>query len=340
MAKNRTAEASMSGWRLDLIAHANRILNAERAKGYSLTLRSLHYEFVGNDLYPDKWIVEVTSEAGTFSTKNHQKNYDKLGVLMTEARYAGLVAWHHLKDLTREVSGGAGGWKDPRQVLPTYADYFSIDLWRGQQYRAEVWVEKDAKEDVVGQAASKYQVPYFSMRGIPSSTAVYDAAQRAIRHIDNGYLVKIFLLSDLDPSGWFMLQDVTERLAEIVGEDYADSIEVVRLGLNIEHARSMKLVPNSAKLSDNNAPAFIEMFGPQSWELDAVPSEVIAGWIDKALLGIIDMPAYQARKRKQKLGRQICAQVGERWDEVLEYLGIDAWVTDEEEDNQDEETED
>ena len=55
-----------------------------------------------------------------------------------------------------------------------------------QAYRPEVWVEKDALVDVVGQACLPTRTPYFSCRGYVSQSEMYDAALDAIGGVADG----------------------------------------------------------------------------------------------------------------------------------------------------------
>ena len=46
---------------------------------------------------------------------------------------------------------------------------YLLDKWKDQPNYVEVWVEKDALVDVVGQACEPLDVPFFSCRGYTSS---------------------------------------------------------------------------------------------------------------------------------------------------------------------------
>ena len=61
---------------LEVIDTANGIITEYSAQGYDLTLRQLYYQMVSRDIIP-----------------NSQKEYDKLGRTISDARMAGLIDW-------------------------------------------------------------------------------------------------------------------------------------------------------------------------------------------------------------------------------------------------------
>lgn len=100
--------------------------------------------------------------------------------------------------------------------------------------------------------------------------------------------VVILYLGDHDPSGEDMVRDVRDRLTEFG----VPNLEVVKIGLTIQQVRQYDLPPNPAKVNDSRAKAYIEKFGNDSWEVDAVPprelnrivEQAIAEYTDSALL--------------------------------------------------------
>jgi hypothetical protein len=62
------------------------------------------------------------------------------------------------------------------------------DLWCGQDYYLEVWIEKDALVGVIEGVCERWDVPYFSCRGYPSQSEMWGASQRLLRRIRRGSL--------------------------------------------------------------------------------------------------------------------------------------------------------
>ena len=69
---------------LALIEKARAICVNYARQGYSLTLRQLYYQLVATAVIPNK-----------------QTEYKRLGSIVDDARYAGLIDWNHVVDRTR-----------------------------------------------------------------------------------------------------------------------------------------------------------------------------------------------------------------------------------------------
>ncbi len=75
----------------------------------------------------------------------------------------------------------------------------------------------------------------------------------------------------------FMGRDIVARL-ELFG---ADDVEFRRLALNLDQIEEFGPPPNPTKLSDSRAQGYIERFGYECWELDALDPSVISRLIDE-----------------------------------------------------------
>jgi hypothetical protein len=153
---------------------------------------------------------------------------------------------------------------------------FALDKWAKQPTRIEVWVEKEALAGVVGQAADRHDVPWFSCRGYVSQSELWAAGARLKGYIAKGQNVVVLHLGDHDPSGIDMTRDIKDRLElfietdwlyeemtvnkATVGEIRADMVvrcegrlplEVRRIALNMDQVEEYDPPPNPAKLTDS-----------------------------------------------------------------------------------------
>jgi hypothetical protein len=291
---------------LAIIEQANVICADYRAQGYNLTLRQVYYQFVARDLL-----------------KNTDRNYKRLGSIINDARLCGLMDWDHIQDRTREVAGSFSGWNDPGTFMDSMAERYFEALWEGQAYRPEVWVEKDALKDVIAQARAEYRVPYFSCRGYTSQTAMYDAAKRMERRRSLGQIPVVIHLGDHDPSGLDMTRDIRDRLSMM---SYGP-VEVRRIALNMDQIETYNPPPNPAKLTDSRGTAYVEEFGDDSWELDALEPSVLTALIREEILTMLDEEMFADRvlheTEQESLIRQVASRftdLSDRWDEVEEVL--------------------
>lgn len=292
---------------VDTIERVNAILEDYHAQGYDLTLRQVYYQFVSRG-----WIA------------NRDTEYKRLGSIINDARLAGLVPWNRIVDRTRNLRGiyHVG---DVEQAVSETASDFALDLWSDQDYRVEVWVEKDALVGVIGQAADQLDVPYFSCRGYTSQSEIWSAAMRLVRYLKDGKRVRIVHLGDHDPSGLDMTRDIRDRLEIFIGEHVGlfgreADFEVLRIALNYDQVEEYDPPPNPAKLSDSRGAAYVARHGHQSWELDALEPTVLAGLIETAVIEVRDDARWAAALEAQEVERERLQQVSDRWDDVVELL--------------------
>jgi hypothetical protein len=266
---------------LALIETVNQIVGEYHQQGYDLTLRQVYYQCVSRDIIP-----------------NNEKSYDKLGRTVGDARMAGLVDWNAIVDRTRNLRGN-GHWGAPSDIMLSAAESFAVDKWGreyGQDFRPEVWVEKDALVGVVGRICGELDVNYFSCRGYTSLSEMWAASQRLMGYKKRGQTPFVIHLGDHDPSGIDMSRDITDRLETFTRR----ALEFERIALNIDQIEQYNPPPNPAKLSDSRATGYIASFGYESWELDALNPTVIADLIRGAVLSCRNDEAWEQAVKYEK----------------------------------------
>lgn len=268
---------------LATIASANQIIEEYQAQGFDLTLRQLYYQFVSRDLIP-----------------NSQKEYKKLGEVISNARLAGLVSWQAIVDRTRNLQKNAH-WNSPSEIVKACVNQYRVDKWAEQGTRVEVWIEKDALIGVIEGICRDLDVSYFSCRGYTSQSEMWAAAQRLIGYRDEGQDVVIIHLGDHDPSGKDMTRDIQERLDLFMG---GDGPTVDRIALNMDQVRRYNPPPNPAKITDSRAHGYIREFGSKSWELDALDPNVLRDLIESTVLEHRDVDAWEAATAREDKERK------------------------------------
>ena len=294
---------------LDLIAKAEAIMDEYSAQGFSLTLRQLYYQFVARGFIP-----------------NSLQSYKRLGSVVNDARLAGLLDWDNIEDRTRNLTG-VPHWRDPGDAIADAARSYAIDLWEGQPIRPEIWVEKEALSGVVEPTAVRNRVDYFACRGYTSQSELWRAANRFIRRWKRDrQRTVIFHLGDHDPSGIDMTRDNLDRLCLFVRHHTGSSraIDLKRLALNMDQVEQYNPPPNPAKLTDSRCAGYMEEFGDQSWELDALDPTTIDALLQEHVNEILDgegdRDEYEARQEREVQERDLMDTASARWDEVAEYL--------------------
>jgi len=302
MPKQCYVDKNFSPGSLELIEKANEIIKEYQRQGFDLTLRQLYYQFVARD------IIE-----------NSQKQYKRLGSVINDARLAGLVDWYAIEDRTRNLRALAH-WDTPEDIIRAVSKQFRRDKWEDQPNSVEVWIEKDALVGLIAGVCNKNDVPFFSCRGYTSQSEMWRAAQRSIT--TRAALIKpagtdyIIHLGDHDPSGIDMTRDIEDRM-HVFG---ADRIKIIRIALNMDQVEEFDPPPNPAKLSDTRAQAYIEEYGDESWELDALNPPYIEKIIQEEIDKVRDDDIWKASLVIEEHQKQQLKAVYGAWGEVLDHL--------------------
>jgi hypothetical protein len=267
---------------ISVINQANKIISEYQRQGYDLTLRQLYYQFVARDLIPNK-----------------MKEYKRLGKIINDARLAGLISWSVIVDRTRDLRKNPH-WSDPRGFLESVVPQYQIDKWQNQPYRVEVWIEKDALVGVIERICRKLDVSYFSCRGYTSQSEMHDAALRLKEHAnEDGQEPVIIHLGDHDPSGIDMSRDIKDRLDLFMG-----GMEVKRIALNMNQVEQYNPPPNPCKTTDSRSSGYIQQFGHESWELDALDPKVLADLVQRNVLKFRDQDLWDEMVVKETSERK------------------------------------
>ncbi len=281
---------------LDLINLINGVIDEYSKQGYELTLRQAYYQLVARGYI-----------------ENNERSYKNIGSLINDGRLAGLIDWNSITDRTRNLRNRSH-WDRPQDVIYSAKYSYLLDKWEGQPNYVEVWVEKDALVDIVGQTCHPIDTPYFSCRGYTSQSEMWTAAQRFIRqkNRDNRYIIH---LGDHDPSGIDMTRDIQERL-EMFGAD----VYVKRVALTMNQVNTYNPPPNPAKITDSRCGKYIDQYGEESWELDALEPQMLVNLITSEVTALRDDEIYQAVCDREKQEKEELQKLADHYVSAISYL--------------------
>lgn len=300
MAKICFVERDFRQATIALIDKCNAVLTRYAAAGYDMTVRQVYYQLVAAD-----------------EIENSEKSYDKIQTLLNDARLAGLVDWDHIVDRTRELRR-LPTWNTPQDVLEAAHAGFRTDKWFGQDYRPEVWIEKDALVGVFERTCNALEVPVLSCRGYASLSEMFEAGYRRFnRYIDNGQIPFILHFGDHDPSGIDMSRDILERTTLLSN---AGKPRFHRLALNMSQVERYRPPPNPAKLSDSRARDYVRKFGESSWELDALEPTVLDNLIESNILAIRDDDLWSKAVDEENEHKMNLSRIADNYDEIRNFL--------------------
>lgn len=269
---------------LQLIAECDAIANEYMGMGLTLTTRQMYYQLVSANIVP-----------------NDEKSYSKVKGIVSKARLAGLIDWSAIEDRARQAEEPSE-WGSINSIVSSALAAFRLPRLQGQPEYIELWVEKDALAGVLEPIARKYHIVLMVNRGYSSQSAMYESARRINNNAAEYDCVNgstVLYLGDLDPSGEDMVRDIDERL-----EMFGCYATVEKVALNMDQVDYYSLPPNPAKLTDSRAASFIEKYGTNSWEVDAIPPKVLQQIISDTIEASLDMDMMQAVKDKEEADKK------------------------------------
>ena len=264
-----------------VIVAAVEIIDEYAAQGFCLTLRQLYYQFVARDLHA-----------------NTQRNYNRLGRIVSDGRNAGLIDWDAIEDRTRNVVSNPH-WDAPGEILQTAAEQFRFDLWDDQPNRLEEWCEKEALAGVFERICRDLDVPFLACRGYVSQSEMWSAGRRFRRAALPDQEPIVLHFGDHDPSGIDMTRDNEKRLAMYARRN----VTVDRLALNMSQVEEYEPPPNPAKVTDSRFETYAAEYGDESWELDALEPSVLTALVAEAVGGYRDDDLWGEAVARQDAAR-------------------------------------
>jgi hypothetical protein len=143
---------------------------------------------------------------------------------------------------------------------------------------------------------------------------MWSAAQRFIRqeHRDTRTIIH---LGDHDPSGIDMTRDIQDRL-----DLFGASVYVKRIALTVEQIQLYNPPPNPTKLTDARATGYINEYGYECWELDALEPKAIDSLIESEILLLADEELFQKVFRKEQQDKNDIQRICKNYHRVIDCL--------------------
>lgn len=217
---------------------------------------------------------------------NMSKNStNKVGTQLVHAREKGLIPWARIVDETREAER-VSVWSDPDEIINAAVRGYRRNYWQDQEYRVEVWSEKGTVRGTLAPVLNELGVTFRVMHGFASATALNTISEMS-NECDKP-LIALYV-GDFDPSGMYMSEvDLPERL-----DRYGGEVEVERVALLTADLPGLPSFDAETKVGDARHRWFVENYGRQCWELDAMPPPALRQRVRESILGYIDTDAWQ-----------------------------------------------
>ena len=289
-----------------------RILNEYR-ESWPLSVRQIHYYLLN-----DPPLIHAGKPGSTY--RNNLQSYKAADELLTRARITGEVRFASIHDPTRAVVSW-DIYRDPapfiREQLGEFLKGYYRDLLQSQPNHIEIIGEKNTIEGALRPVAGDYTIPYTIGRGYASLPPRHEMAKR-FKRSGKEWLI-LLVLADFDPEG----QDIGRAFAQSMRDDFRiNNIRPVKVALTADQVQALNLPPNlTAKKTSSRRRGFVERFGENVFELEAIPPATLQQYLRDAIDSVIDVDAYNAEVAREKQDAAYLDTVRQRAHAVLGNLG-------------------
>ena len=191
--------------------------------------------------------------------------------LLTEMRLDGELEWGWIVDNSRRTNV-TQTFDNVAAALDDSARYYRRSALRESDVYIEIWTEKDALAGILYEAASDYDVPVVSSRGIPSISQLRISFENIQDASDAGKNVFVYQFGDHDPTGCLIPRHIERQINEWCDEEGCDLPTIERVALTEEQIEQYRLPTRPTKRHGN---PHAKDFKGESVELDALPSSVL-----------------------------------------------------------------
>jgi hypothetical protein len=281
-----------------------------------MTLRQLFYRCIS---------------AGLLS--NSQKEYKRLGALMTRLREAREVPLNWIVDHIRATLKPSS-WSGLDDFGDTVRQAYRKDFWASLTHHVEVFVEKDAIAGTIQPVTHEYDVALRVIRGYCSLSFVGEIAAQWSKIEKPIYA---YYIGDYDPSGFDLERDLYQKierysgrmawcassewtledLASMSGDFNHSNFCWHRLAVKREDFQEHRLIPLPVKHTDRRTKRFLEKYGTQCAEVDALPPSELRQRVEDAIVSHIPQERWERLKKTEEMEK-----------ESLEYY-LSSWASSE-----------
>jgi len=284
--------------------------------------------------------------------KSEKRNsYKRVSRWLTKMRAEGHINYGQVLEYGRQLSK-VRSWTSPHSYADTCRDGFWLDRWAYQPHYVEIWVEGEAIAPIVEDALDGLDVPIMMNRGNTSTTAIRNACERlhsrtvewmrlhrpGLEDENDGFyfddvprgLVQVLYVGDHDAAGWFMDQDLKNRLWDHdrglkTGELLqANRIQFKRIALTLDQVVEYDLEPDVKRASKKSTGKLYrdhfkghELVGDDGdcqWSFEALPpkdaKKIVRGEVEK----LIDRDTWNRSEELQKaIDERLNREDGLQW---------------------------
>ena len=231
----------------------------------------------------------------------------KVSTQLVYARENGIIPWEWIVDETRAAEK-IQAWTDTDSIIRAAVNGYRRDYWQEQPYRIEIWSEKGTVRGTLAPILDEYGVTFRAMHGYSSATVINSIAEES--NMSSKPLIA-FYCGDFDPSGKHMSDiDLPDRL-----ERYGAEITIQRIALLEADVFDGNLPSFKAdtKTGDSRYQWFVNNFGHNCWELDAMSPVTLRECVESSILSKLDSEAWNRAVDIEQVQKISMQQFHESW---------------------------
>ena len=235
---------------------------------------------------------------GVYDYPKDEKAYERLTDKLVRARRSGLIDFEKIRDDGASVMAHYH-YRDENafyEHVRRQGEAYRRDKLANQKADIRVYCEVAGMMPQLHDVCRPYSVPVYSCSGFDSLTAKWDLAQACWKtFVYQGRKTVILHLGDYDPSGESIFNDgLVEDIHAFLSRDVplkdpADVALFERVALRPEHGDDFTLDPAPPKESDSRT---AKWSGTDTYQLEALPPDVLATLLTEAIERHIDMTIY------------------------------------------------
>ena len=279
------------------LPHVNAIIDVidRLADFWPLSVRQIHYQLLNDP--PLRHASKPDSVYG-----NDVTSYKRTTDVCLRMRLDDVIPWEAIHDPTRPVTNWNSS-RTPADFMRREVDgflkgYFR-DLMQSQPNHIEVVGEKNTVESVLRPVCSDYTIPLTISRGFCSGPPRKEIADRFMKSGKDKLV--LILLTDHDPDGTAIAQSMAASMRDEFSIGFR-RFHAERAALTHEQVARLGLPPNSekAKPTSTNFAKFVQQFGDDVYELEAVPPTTLQQLLRDTINGVIDHDAFQHESTQEQ----------------------------------------
>lgn len=259
---------------------------------WPLSLRAVHYLLIS---LSEVVLMHAGKPASVY--ENTLRCYKQLSDLLTRARVQRLLPWDCLCDETRRTMEW-DVYRDVGAFLDNEMERFLRDYWRdlqqGQGVHVEILAEKLTVAPILESVAEEFTIPVMTGRGYASLPLRYELVQRLKRSGCDRLVV--LMVSDFDPDG----EEICESFVRSLRRDFQLRAEGIKVALTREQVEQFKLPPRMKAKQTKRARRFVDKYGEDVWEVEALQPEVLQQLLRDAICSTIDLSVFERELQQER----------------------------------------